>query len=235
MAAPWVRLFICGRTNAAHRPRAPLPTPTPQRGKIQQGSPAPASCCLPLPTAWYRRSRKRVHEPPNPGRPPFHRGTESLEPRPGYTLTRTGGWPGVCTMWTRCMRLKMRIFLSRRTILPQPAPTPKKKKTGAALPRSPNNHLPRLYLSKTSPRSPSARPGALNHSWPRKAGLLRLVRKRRLPPRYSSENSSPSSSSASGSQSTKNVSGSSPRAMKKDITSKKVAFSRSLNGSSSPM
>ena len=44
MAAPWVRLLICGRTNAAHRPRAPLPTPTPQRGKIQQGSPAPESC-----------------------------------------------------------------------------------------------------------------------------------------------------------------------------------------------
>lgn len=175
MAALWVRLFIYGNTNAAHRPRATLPTPTPLRAKIPRARPRLHPSALPLPTARYRPNRKRVHEPPNPGRPPFHRGTESLEPRPGYTLTRTGGWPGICTKWTRCLRLKMRMFLSRRTILPQPAPTPKKKKTGAALPRFPNNHLPRLYLSKTSPRSLSARPGALKHIWPRKAGHLCLV------------------------------------------------------------
>ena len=66
-----------------------------------------------------------------------------------------------------------------------------------------------------------------------RAATARL-KERRLTPCYSIENSSPSSSIASGSQSVKNASGSSPRATKKDITSIKVAFSRSRNGSSRP-
>ena len=61
------------------------------------------------------------------------------------------------------------------------------------------------------------------------------LKERRLPQYHSSENSSSSTSIASGSQSTKNASGSSSIAIKKAIISTKVAFSRSRNGSSGPM
>ena len=50
MAALRVRLFVCGNTNAAHRPRAPVPTPTPLRVKIPRARPR-ASC---YPTATDR-------------------------------------------------------------------------------------------------------------------------------------------------------------------------------------
>ena len=61
------------------------------------------------------------------------------------------------------------------------------------------------------------------------------LKERRLPQYHSSENSSSSTSIASGSQSAKNESGSSPRTTKKVIISAMVAFSKSRNGSSTPI
>ena len=234
------------RTDPAHRYPRPHHFVLKYRG-LARAHPA----TLPLPTAWYRRNRKRDHEPPNPGRPPFHGGTESLEPRPGYTLTRTGGWPGVCTMWTRCMRLKMRMLLSRRTILPQTPTTPKEQKNRSNITPPPGvvslipqtapvgaglvpalAPLPQLNSTTITP-GPPCRPRA--HLAAQGRASKSRSKDNRLPSHYSSENSSSSSSSTSGSQPTKNVSGSSPKAIKKVIASTKVAFSRSRNGSSGAM
>ena len=140
MAALRVRLFICEKTNAAHRPRAPVPTRTLLRVKIQRGSPArillryrhrPPGTAV---TASALTSRLILAAPRSTGV------QKASKPRPGYTLTRTGGWPGVCTKWTRCMRLKMRMFLSRRTILPHTPPTPQKQK-------KPGQHYPGLLTT----------------------------------------------------------------------------------------
>ena len=156
VAALRVRLFICGRTNAAHRPRAPVPTRTPLRVKIQRGSPAPASCCLTatnrlVPQQQARSRAAKSWPPPVPQ---------------GYRMSRTKarvhayGHSGLARILyrtdARCLRLKMRMFLSRRTNLPQTPTTSKKQKTGAALPWSPQHYLARLFLSQSPPSSPPA-------------------------------------------------------------------------------